>query len=192
MGDHAWEYIVPDRPEGQRTDGARHDIALFGLRQAIERMGIAAVGMFKGEGQRAHLASLGEALWWIASLDDHCKHIEGESAYFTRRDADGAGQTVSGLIYARNLHGHNLAPLATIATHSEAAPLRLPYRENGPHAQVIQSSTAVMTLVWRELSHLQAPTKAERHGRDQLYSDHVAGRPLRDPVADGLAFFTDA
>lgn len=190
MADHAWEYIVPDRPEGERTDEARHDIAAFGLEQAIDRLRRTGRGMFRGEGQRAHIASIGEALWWVASLDDHCQHLEDKAPYFARRDADQLGQTVAGLIYARNLHGHYLAPLAMIAQHSEPQPVRQPPADAAPEAQMVQLDTAVLTLVWRELPHLQVPTREERHGRDEMYSDRVAGRPLFEPLVDALTFFT--
>jgi hypothetical protein len=171
------------------------DLGLYGLSQAIERFLPATNAMLNGEGAKAVAIVVGEALWWVASIDDFFRTKLGDQRWWSLRAADQDGQCVAGLIYARNLHSHELTPLGCLAEEkpgpSPETPPPAPPSDLGPNDQfVIVGSVASLRLAWRKLENLPAPAEPERHGRDRLYKLRVADRRLAEPFRDALAFFT--
>jgi hypothetical protein len=45
-----------------------------------------------------------------------------------------------------------------------------------------------MRLRWTTFQNLPAPKRAEKRGRDQMYDEKVAERPLTQPIADARAW----
>lgn len=69
--------------------------------------------MLSGEGAKAVAIVTGEALWWVSALDDFFRSALGDHKCFAIPDRDD-GQCVAGLMHARNLHSHQLAPLGCL------------------------------------------------------------------------------
>ena len=42
---------------------------------------------------------------------------------------------------------------------------------------------------WIPLADLPSPGEPEKHGRDQMYQEHVAGRPMTEPMEDALRWY---
>jgi hypothetical protein len=116
--------------------------------------------------------ALAEALFWIAALDNHFQGVD-PTAYFRRRKRDDRGRTVAGLIYARNRAGHGLE-VAVLLHRSISV---------GTDGEL----TGAVELTWAPLADL--PKRPDPRDRDELYDQHVAGKPLPEPLKVALAWF---
>jgi hypothetical protein len=146
-----------------QTDPLPHgaDVALRGLELAHGRLREGVKKYFRGDGGALVAVALSEALYWIAVLDYHgLKHV---SDYSQKRDSSPGGRTVRGLGYARNFDAHEL-----ISTSEAALP--------------------EIQLRWTTFQNLPAPKRTEKRGRDQMYDEKVAERPLTQPIADARAW----
>lgn len=168
------------------------EVGLYGLARAIERFGPARSAMLSGEGAKAVAIVVGEALWWVAALDDFFRTDLGRNHWFGIRHADPHGQCVAGLLYARNLHSHQLSPLGCLTDDLRPVapePPPTPPANLGPNDQWVAVPPIRLLVAWRRLSDLPRPGKPEMHGRDRMYDQTVATRPLAEPLQDALSFF---
>jgi hypothetical protein len=135
----------------------------------------AALGRSEAKGTSAPgiVTSLAEALWWVAALDDHHEAAFGSVDYFqTIRVGDG-GETVAGLVWARNLVGHELVTITTLfETLLTSGDDQLTWGGE---------RLTWGTPSWLLRADLPAPRRKENHARDQMYDKHVAGRPIAEP-----------
>jgi hypothetical protein len=137
------------------------DVALRGLELAHGKLREGVNKYVRGDDGALVTVALSEALYWIAVTDDYgLKHV---SDYSEKRDSSPGGRTVGGLRYARDFQAQEL-----ISTSEDA----------GPDIQ----------LTWTALQKLPAPTRAERRGRNQMYDEMVAERPLSQPIAYARAW----
>jgi hypothetical protein len=149
--------------------------------------------MLTREGAKAVAIVVGEALWWVAALDDFFRIELGDHRWFRLRDGHPDGRCVAGLLYARNLHSHQLSPLGCLTDDLRPrAPERPTARPAnlGPNDQWVVVPPIRILLAWRQLSDLPSPGKPENHGRDGMYAQRVATRPLAEPLQDALSFFS--
>lgn len=152
--------------------------ALTALHKATARVAAALDGIFSGEGAGPIWAALSEALFWVAALEDEAERAPG---YFTRRNADPGGLTVGGLVYARNMHAHELVTAGEVewVVGSVTAVLTPP---GEPPPEPGRGMIFGVRLRWVPLSKLPPPRETEKHGRDEMYRDHVEGRLLTEPL----------
>lgn len=172
------------------------DAALQGLRQAVARLDDSPRKLLSGEGGAQAWIALSEALYWVAALDDHASKLG--ACYFKTRDADPVGKTVGGLVFARNIHAHELVTTGEASFQMGSPRIKLtPPGEPVPKGRGTLFS---VTLIWIPLTNLPArpavvsrkqqdPRGADPHGRDLMYRDRVAGRPLALPFVDAIAWF---
>lgn len=132
----------------------------------------------------------GEALWWCSSLDDcHRARIANAGAYWSHRNASEAGKTVAGLLYARNLTGHQLVTVPGFVT--VGPPLIEPTLVWDEEQQCwCRVGLEPVELRWLPLSALSRPTKPERNRRDTYYSKYVGDRRVAEPLEVALDFFS--
>jgi hypothetical protein len=152
-----------------------------GLQQALLRLK-ASLTQSGGE----PLVALAEILTWAYSLEEwHKLRLQGLGrAYYPARDAVPDGQVVAGLIYARGLVAHQLTLVGSLITWSSQ--LGVPSAQPG----VMQLGVGnTEEWRWKPLQELPAPGQPEKHGRDQLYQAHLAGRPLLEPLQAAVRFF---
>ncbi len=173
------------------------ELGVTALAAAIDRIHSANANLLRGGGAAPTAAALGEGLFWIAALDDFFVSAQPPGVYRRSRASDTRGQTVGGLIYARNGLGHGLHIAAAVRTvvHSPTVVkrdgqvtvqwARLPGREYGaPNRGTVLS----MQFVWAEPDVLPV-APGRQHGRDLWYRDRVSGRPLTQPLTVGLDWF---
>jgi len=156
---------------------AAREVAMAGLRAAVRRVDAAVeIGV---EGDRDHELdrAVTEALWWVKSLEDLWEEESGE-AFYRARDASADGIAIGGLAYARNVGGHRVD-----RTYDEVV-----YRAASALESVVIASFGER---WPPLSHLPALPMEDPFGRAEMYSRHVADRPLLEPFRAALAFFED-
>jgi hypothetical protein len=155
-----------------------------GLQQAMIRLkgSLTQSGCAGGE----PLVALAEVLTWAYSLEEwHRARLQGMGRdYYSARDTAPEGQVAAGLIYARGLVAHQLALVGSLVTRSS--------QPGVPSAQlgVVQLGVGnTDEWRWKRLQDLPRPDKPEKHGRDQLYQAHLAGRPLLEPLQAVERFF---
>jgi len=170
--------------------GSGPDLGIGGLAAAIERLQEANRAIASGGGEAPIARALGEALFWIAALDDHFRENRCADVYWPMRAADERGRTTGGLIYARNMLGHGLHIAGAIRFETHAPTVeqkggdvtvrfpRLPDREY--HAPNYGTFLSIQML-WADLAELPTPS-GPQHGRDEWYRDRVAARPLSQPL----------
>jgi hypothetical protein len=204
--------MAPDRESAYEASDNRagHDqaadriaggtaLGLEGLRSAIERLHRANEQILSGSGAAPSAIALGEALFWIAALDDDFKTSAGPGVYFKARSEDHRGRTVGGLVYARNMLGHGLGTTAgmqfevhppTIVQEGSTVTVkwaRLPGREYSSENHGTVFSTQ---LLWVALGDLpEAPE--DPHGRHEWYAKNVAGAPLSSPLEVAREWFEE-
>lgn len=159
------------------------NVALDGLRKSHERLHHAIDQVLRGGGGGPVWIALSEALYWIAALDDH---FAGDD-YWSERISTEGGRSVGGLVYARNMHAHELvsAGEAQFTIGSSSVQTYPPGEAPQPGRGTVFSTQ----LLWVGLNSLPAPERREKHGRDQMYADRVGRRPLSHPVNDAIAWF---
>jgi hypothetical protein len=146
------------------------DIGLRALLEAIARAHPSSGPITRGEdalyGESRVSASVVEALFWIAALDDHFQGVAPD--YFNRRDSEPGGRTVGGLVYARNLGGHGLHAASAVRYEVGA----------------IGSGRPLLSAYfrWAQLADLPKPGRTEKRDRDRMYEERVAGQPLSEPL----------
>jgi hypothetical protein len=99
---------------------------------------------------------------------------------------------VAGLLYARNLHSHELTPLGLLADALRSRPAEQPPPPPpslGPNDRYIAVAPVRVLLAWPRLADLPPPVKREKKNRDQSYKHRVATRPLAAPFGDAMTFF---
>lgn len=134
-----------------------------------------------GDIDRAHLAPafgpLGESLTWLCAADElFVRELVG---YTARRDKHDSGRTLPGLRFARNhaVHGTDVASVANRIQGFEF-PLTIPFIIGPSH------------LIWAGLTDLP-PLSKPRPGQEGIYSDLLAGRPVRGSLETALTFLSD-
>ena len=142
-----------------------------GLRIAIGR--VEAVSGLDGDHGRERAVT--EALWWVKSLEDLWEEEQGEGFYRTR-DASDEGLAIGGLAYARNSGGHRVG-----RSYDEVV-----YRAASTVESVVIAS---LGEEWPPLGHLPDLPMEDPFDRAGMYADHVAGRPVIEPIRDALIFF---
>lgn len=166
--------------------GGGAGLGVTALAAAIDRIHRANANSVRGGGTGPTAAGLGEALFWIAALDDFFVRTQQHGAYWRTRAADTRGQTVGGLIYARNALGHGLRIAGAMQTVFHAPTIvktddeitvrwaRLPGRDYGaPNRGTLFS----LQFLWAALEALPA-VSGQQYERDAWYRDRVSGRPL--------------
>jgi hypothetical protein len=132
------------------------------------------------------LVALAEILTWAYSLEEwHRVRVQGMGRdYYLARDAVPDGQVAAGLIYVRGLVAHQLALVGSLVTRSSQ--LGVPSAQPGVMQLGVDNTDEWR---WKPLQDLPGPGKPEKHGRDQLYQAHLAGRPLLEPLQAVERFF---
>lgn len=164
------------------------DIARQGLRRAAQRVRDGVSGSLRGGGFAPIVIALSEALFWVGALDDEAK-ASNEEAYWSQRDNDPLGRAIGGLLYARNFHTHQL--ISTAAANWEVGTGTVIVAGPGEAPAPPGRSTLLsVQFVWEDFPKLPLPVIAEKRGRDRLYAQHVAGRPLSHPLGHAETWFT--
>lgn len=144
-----------------------------------------------------HLAAAAECLWWLTALDEWHRRRVGDELYWPAREASEAGRTVAGLIYARNLVGHQLARvLGLVWKDSE---VHVKHGGEWRRAQTMvkvdgewqPARPKVAAVRWQPLADLPAPDQPERHGRDEMYRQHVEGHSPTAALRLGSEFLLE-
>jgi hypothetical protein len=153
--------------------------ALAALRGANERH-LTARHRFDDDDATARpaaYASMAEATWWIAALDERlwCHHGAG---YQAARDAHEFGGAVRGILWARDRHSHQLGKTAGRDDRGLYDP------EPGG---VLHLSRG---FVWQPAQGIAAAAKG-KDGRRPDYEQFVAGRSSLEPLARAAEWFTD-
>lgn len=170
--------VMADQPF-RLPDGP--DVALVGLTKAVARTPDALVGVFRGRGAAPVTVALGEALLWVGALDAYGTRLTPD--YLQRRDADAQGRAVGGLVHARNFQAHQLlAAAAGVLSGSTPEVVR------GGGNLTITGLALTASFNWVAAADL--PVMRNAQGRDVMYDQHVAGRPLTDPLDDAVAWFS--
>jgi hypothetical protein len=135
--------------------------------EAIERLeaipvSVAAPGLF---------GAVGEAVMWLAALDDLLRHSDAQ--YELRRSLDPGGALLPGIRFARNVltHGHAVAGVTALRPGSELGMLMLGVSQLG----------TVSRVSWVERSQIPHIVRKARTSvsEEQSYEQSLAGR---DPV----------
>ncbi len=146
-------------------------------------------GLGKGGGLVPIVIALSEALFWVGALDDAARR-RNDQAYWSQRDNEPHGRAVAGLLYARNFHTHEL--ISTAAANWEMGTATAFVTPPGEAPRPPGSGTLFsVQYVWEDLARLPLPAITEKHGRDRLYDDHVANRPLSHPLDEAAAWFAE-
>jgi hypothetical protein len=119
-----------------------------------------------------------DAMHQLYALEESHRVKLGENAYFAVRDASAEGRTVGGMIYARGLITHRAA--TTVAVIG-GRPFTVGRSMIGGRDQIEGKGVSV---IWRMLAELPLPGRPERHSRDTMYDDRVAGRDVLDTFGD--------
>jgi hypothetical protein len=113
--------------------------------------------------------SAAEASMWVAALDSTLTKQLGNSNYYERRDADHDGRVIGGLVYVRNLLGHQLAEQIDRGWQPVVSP-------DGDAVVIIEADETTTpvgvhggTLVWLPFWELPPPDEPERNLRDETY-----------------------
>ena len=134
-----------------------------------------------GDIDRANLASafgpLAESLTWLCAADE--LFIRELASYEALRDRNDTGRTLPGLRFARNhaVHGTDVASVANRVQGSELT---------GTLPAVLGPSY----LIWTGLSDLPA-LPSPRPSQEGIYSELLAGRPVRTSLETALNFLSD-
>ena len=185
------------RGEGRQCLPDGRDMGMRGLTEATQRMRDAMSETLIGRGAAPVAIALGEALFWLAAVDDYFKNLCGETTYFQQRAADEGGRTTGGLVFARNMLGHGLNTASAIRFDLPAPTLiqeggdltvrwaRLPGKDYGaPNRGTAMS----IRFVWARLDELPKPT-GPQHDRDAWYAELIAGKALSAPLDVAAAWF---
>ena len=171
------------------------ELGIGALEAAIARLREANSRVITGGGAGPVAYALGEAMFWVAALDNHFKGSVPD--YWDTRASEEKGRTVGGVIYARNALGHGLFVAGAVRFQAHPPTLvrggdkvtlrwaRLPGRDYGSPDRGTAFSAQ---LIWVDLANLP-PVSGTQHERDQWYSDHVAGRPVSHPLNDAADWY---
>ena len=162
-----------------------------GVGVAVEALGAAggrlktAVGqVLRGGGGKPVWMALSESLFWVAAIDDELRH---HPDYYADRAASEEGRTVGGLVYARNRHAHELVSTGhAVFRVGQGRVVVTPPGEQPPPPG--RGTLFSMQMSWAPIDHLPASQKRETHGRDAMYSERVAERPLTHPIEEALTW----
>lgn len=161
-------------------------IAIDGLRRAVTRVDNASGGVLAGGGGSPVWIALSEALYWVAALDDYAEPAVAD--YFPRRDNDADGRVAAGLVYARNRHAHEVVSTAEAAFEIPRITITMtPAGQPSPPPG--RGTLFSVQLRWTPLAELPSSGAVERRGRDKMYDERVAGRPLGEPFGDAVRWF---
>jgi len=109
-----------------------------------------------------HLAPLAEALMWVYALHEWHRHQLGNSVFFA--ECGDQGPAVPAIVWARGKVQHHIADVTRILDgRIDWVPLDLmaAYRNSG----------------------------SDRFNRDGMYRQHVAARPIAEPLLEAYQFF---
>lgn len=116
--------------------------------------------------------------------------------YYAHRDASPEGRTMGGLMYGRGLVVHKQAEVkqamlvsaeAFIVVEGELRPAEMFISVSGE----LKPAKAMMSVTaWPKLAVLPAPGRPERNGRDVMYDDHVAEKPIVRPFREAIDYLT--
>jgi hypothetical protein len=159
------------------------DLGLRALRASIDRLHEAWTT--RGEGDWRISASAGEALLWIAALDNYMviQDQKRGTGYRTRRDADPLGEVVRALAYARDALGHGLSMVSSFVYE-----LGSPGIVQGDNV-LKEASGPWLTIHFRWASITKLPNRRQDATLDRLYEQRVANRPLSHPLDEAHRFF---
>lgn len=146
------------------------DAALEGLHASLLRLRESYAGLFTGAGGAPTWIALSEALFWSGAID--VRLGASGSQYWKQRGTDPLGRTAGGLSFARNFHTHELVSLgaAEVKRHEPGDVMSVELR-------------------WRLRADLPAVGMPERHGKDLMYDECVAGRLLYEPLDEVAGWF---
>lgn len=169
-------------------------LALTGLRAAVHRF----EATMDGEGTEldARIA-VGEALWWLSSLDE----VEREALGFGSvkdwteiRKGTASGKLIAGLVYARHKAGHVLAHVLG-QTGSATADYEVVYPEGRSEQQSVtfRVTRQVIATGSRTAGSYSFPAlnDPDAFGRDGLYERHVAHRDVSEVLSNAIEHFEE-
>jgi hypothetical protein len=121
-------------------------------------------------------APLAESLLWVVILNDSFWD-ENESVYRKERDSDEAGRTIEGMRYARHRLVHD------IRVYGMHGALDAVVGGESKWGQAVWGSKSAW--VWRSLDGLD---EAKKRAGEDIYVDHLQGRPVMDTIRSVQAF----
>jgi hypothetical protein len=131
------------------------------------------------------LISLAEVLEWSYTLDEyHAKQL-GANYRKTIRAASDDGETQAALTFARGLFTHSLTHVGELVMMQTIRPAGYP---GGRRAGNIRIVAVPKGYHWKLRAELPPPDPGLVKGRDLLYDNRVAGRPLLDPLEAAARF----
>jgi hypothetical protein len=153
----------------------------LGLRLALSRL----VQAIDEADSRHVLVAVAEVLFWLRLLEDH--HSQSADDYYDVRDGSPEGQTLAGLMYARNLTTHSLAAIAELIAPLLWSPVVQGGGRRGP--KIIGPLPLPEEFLWRSLADLPPPDRPEgMHRRDLKYKHFVQGRAVLAPLQEAAGF----
>lgn len=158
-----------EEDRGVVADKEMLQLALEGFRAASARVAAApattALSMY---------VPLTEAAWWAVCVDEALERAPG---YKSRRNSAERGKTVAGLHYARSALGHKRTFIAEPGG-GLTIPFTIPF-------------TITVYPRWLPTSELPSVDGRGVWARP-CYDERVAGRPVRDTLADAEAWFAES
>lgn len=154
--------------------------ALLALRAAVERHRLTREQFGRADATVRPLAyaSMVEAAWWIAALDERLWQHHGTS-YQNLRDADDFGKAALGVVWARDRHTHQLGHTTGRDDRSFFDP------EPGGVLYISRG------FIWRPAHEIaQADPRKDFAHRRAAYEAEVAERPSIQPIARAEGWFT--
>jgi hypothetical protein len=173
------------------------DFAPGALEAAIERLREATDGILSGGGEGPLARALGEALFWVGSLDQHFS--AQHEAYWASRGLDARGRAVGGLVFARNQLAHGLTSAGairfevfppTFVREGDDVAIRWARIDGRDYGSPNRGSPFAVQPVWVDLETLP-PASGPQHDRDVWYRELVSARPLLEPLESALSWFRD-
>ena len=160
--------LAVDNPRGVAVAGA--------LRLALGRLQPHVGSIAR---PNAAFGPLGEALFWLCSLDQLLIDVHG-SSYEDVRDKDPDGRLVPGLRFARNRVAHGVEVASVSEINPENAVLGL-----GILGQMRLGTPA--NLTWSRFDAIPLPPpKLRRPAQEASYQEHLAGKAVFETVEDGV------
>lgn len=163
------------------------DVALAALDAALERLRTANAGLLRGKGGAPIWIALTESLLWVAALDDRFRRTVPD--YFTCRAADACGRATGGLVFARNMHVHELVTTgAAVFIPGTARLVITPAGE--PRPPPGRGTALTIELRWAHADGAILTGARDRQHRDAMYRECVSGRLLSEPFADAVVWLS--
>lgn len=129
---------------------------------------------------------------WLYSSEELAKVSIGKAEYFKRRAQDADGPMLAALTWLRGLVVHQqwavgdavMKPIGTFAVMGgKLVPMVVKAPSGG---QLVPVSVQTARLIWRERQEFPALSDPDKYGRDLIYDQRIAGRPLVDPLSEAV------